>query len=78
LDKKTTIEIPKTWLKKNNIFSIPAGLAKSHRIIRTEKDREVQFMKLCIQIRLDDNKFDRSGRQRNDRRSKRFKYDIIR
>ena len=65
------IEVPKTWLRKNDIFSLPAGLTKSHKIIRTEKDKEIQFLRLCSQIRLDDFKQERSERQRIERRTKR-------
>jgi len=48
-----------------------AGLARSQKIIRTEKAMEVQFIKLCSQIRLDDFKKQRSDKQREDRRQKR-------
>jgi len=48
-----------------------AGLARSHRIIRIEKEKEIQFMELCCQIRLDDFKKDRSFNQREERKLKR-------
>jgi hypothetical protein len=48
-----------------------AGLARSHRIIRIEREKEIQFMKLCCQIRLDDFKKDRSDNQREQRKLKR-------
>ena len=49
-----------------------AALARSHRIIRIEKEKEIQFMKLCSQIRFDDFKQKRSDLQREERRLKRI------
>ena len=49
----------------------PAGLAKTRKIIRAEKDREIQFMKICAKIRLQDCKKTRAEKQRNDRKAKR-------
>jgi len=48
-----------------------AGLARAHKIIRIEREKEIQFMKLCCQIRLDDYKKDRSDNQREQRKLKR-------
>jgi hypothetical protein len=48
-----------------------AALARSHRLIRIEKKKEIQFMKLCSQIRLYDFKQKRSEHQREERRLKR-------
>jgi hypothetical protein len=48
-----------------------AGLARTHKIIRIERPKHTQFMKLCCQIRLDDFKKDRSDNQREERRLKR-------
>jgi len=48
-----------------------AGLARTHKIIRIEREKEIQFMKLCCQIRLDDFKKTRSEKQREDRKLKR-------
>jgi hypothetical protein len=61
--------IPK--IDKYDIDGSPAGLAKSKKIIKTEKDMEIQFQKLCKQIKLDDYKTERSDKQREDRRLKR-------
>ena len=58
---------------KIQLSIILSGLAKTHRLIRVERNKEIQFMKLCAQIRLDDFKKLRSDRQRDDRREKRFK-----
>jgi hypothetical protein len=49
-----------------------AGLARSHKIIRIENGKEIQFMKICSQIRLDDFKTKRSVNQREERRLKRL------
>jgi len=50
-----------------------AGLARSHKVIRIERAKEVQFMKLCCQIRLDDSNKIRSENQRKERKLKRVK-----
>ena len=50
-----------------------AGLARSHKVIRIEREKEVQFMKLCCQIRLNDSNKIRSENQREERRLKRVK-----
>jgi hypothetical protein len=50
---------------------IPAGLARTRKFIQSAKSMEIQFMKLCSQIQLDNYKQSRSERQREDRRSKR-------
>jgi hypothetical protein len=50
-----------------------AGLAKTHRLIMIQKQKELQFMALCAQIRLDDFKKHRSDCQRDIRRDKRHK-----
>ena len=61
---------------KADIVELPSnfpGLAKSHRLIMTERHKEIQFMKLCAQIHLDDFKKDRADLQRSERRTKRLK-----
>ena len=58
---------------KSELPSIPPGLAKTHRLIRIEKHKEIQFMMLCAQIRLDDSKKHRADCQRDKRREKRRK-----
>ena len=50
-----------------------SGLAKTHRLIMIEKHKEVQFMMLCAQIRVDDFKKHRADCQRDQRREKRRK-----
>ena len=49
----------------------PGGLSRTKKIIRTEKDREIQFIKLCKQIRLNEKREVIAEQQRNDRRKKR-------
>ncbi len=49
----------------------PAGLVKSKKIIRAMNEKEFQFLKLCSQIRLKDNRNERAENQRNERRAKR-------
>jgi hypothetical protein len=51
----------------------PAGIAKSHRLIRIQKDKEIQFLKLCALIKLDDSKISRATNQRDERRAKRLR-----
>ena len=50
-----------------------AGVARTHKIIRIEREKEIQFMKLCCQIRLNDSKMIRSENQREQRKLKRVK-----
>ena len=52
-------------------------LAKTHKIIRTERIKELQFLKLCEQIQLNENKQKRKDNQRNERVLKRKKTQII-
>jgi hypothetical protein len=58
-------------IEKTEILGRPAGLAKTRKIIRAEKEREFQFLKLCSQIRLNDYKQKRAEEQMNERRAKR-------
>ncbi len=53
------------------ISNSSAGLARSHRNIRIEREKELIFMKLCDQIKLDDFKKIRSDSQRELRKLKR-------
>ena len=50
-----------------------ARLARTHKIIRIEREKKIQFLKLCCQIRLDDSKKTRSEKQREERKIKRVK-----
>ena len=55
------------------IATSSAGLARTHKLIRIENGKEIQFMKLCSQIRFDDCKKTRSDNQREERKLKRVK-----
>jgi hypothetical protein len=50
-----------------------AGLARTHKIIKIEREKEIQFMKLCCQIRLNDSKMIRAESQKEERKLKRVK-----
>ena len=52
----------------------PAGISRSRKMIATENAKEIQFMRLCKQIRLDDYKRERADNQRSDRISKRRRF----
>ena len=61
-----------TRYEKIFISANSAGLARSHRLIRIEKEKEILFIKLCSQIRFDDFKQKRSEHQREERKLKRI------
>jgi hypothetical protein len=64
----------KTLTSKFEKLYIPdssAGLARTHKIIRIEKGKEILFMKICSQIRIDDFINKRADCQREERRLKR-------
>ena len=69
--KRQKQKTPVLKLDKIEISGIPAGLARTRKLIKAEKDKEIQFMKLCSQIRLFDKKQKRSEKQRDIRQSKR-------
>ena len=50
-----------------------AGLTRTHKIIRIEREKEIQFLKLCCQIRLDDSRKMCADNQREQRKLKRVK-----
>jgi hypothetical protein len=54
-----------------------SGLAKTHRLIMIEKHKEIQFMILCAQIRVDDFKKHRAECQRDERKEKRRKNVLV-
>ncbi len=67
------INVHKLKLSKNEFPEpkITGALMKSHRIIRSEKARELQFLLLCAQMDKNDKKKKRAENQRNYRRAKR-------
>jgi hypothetical protein len=62
---------------KSELPSIPPGLAKTHRLIMIEKHKEIQFMMLCAQIRVDDFKKHRAECQSDERKEKRRKNVLV-
>ena len=54
-------------------FGNPAGLTRSHKIVRAVKAQEIQFMLLCSQIQINEIKQKRAEDQRNERIAKRQK-----
>ena len=71
--KRQKRKIQNPQIEKTGITSVPAGLMRSKIIIRTEREREKQFLKLCSQIRLNDFKNERAELQRDERKTKRKK-----
>jgi hypothetical protein len=60
--------------EKLYIPDVSAGLARSHRHVRIERQKEQVFIKLCEQIRFDDFKKSRSDNQRESRKLKRHSH----
>lgn len=50
-----------------------SGIAKSHRLIRIQKDKEIKFLKLGTMIKLDDYKTSGAINQRDERSAKRLR-----
>ena len=63
--------------EKTFIPDTSAALARSHRLIRIEHQKECTFMSICAQIKLDEFKTNRSTNQRDQRRQKRKKHQIF-
>ena len=57
--------------RKVESFGSPAGLARTHKLIRAERDLEIQFNKVSSQIKLNEYRHTRSENQREERLSKR-------
>jgi CRISPR/Cas system-associated endoribonuclease Cas2 len=70
-NKKTRVQTSK--FEKVFIPASLAGLSRSHNMIRIEREKEIQFLKLCSQIRIKDIKKDRADNQRDQRKLKRDK-----
>jgi hypothetical protein len=60
--------------EKTFIPDSSAALARAHRIIRIEHEKEILFMSICSQIHLNEFRKNRSERQRVNRRLKREKF----
>jgi hypothetical protein len=70
--RKYPSDFERTFITDNS-----GALARSHRLIRIEQNKESQFMCLCSKIHLDEFKKNRSEKQREERRQKREKYQMI-
>ena len=64
--RKIPSDFERTFISKNS-----AAIARSHRLIRIEQEKEAALMRICSQIHLDDVKKIRSEKQREYRRKKR-------
>jgi len=53
------------------IPTVSAKLARSHKLIRIEREKEILFMKICSHIKLDDFKKKRADNQKEERKLKR-------
>ena len=73
MTNRPRIKKPASKSEKIELPTRLSGLAKTHRLIMIEKQKEIQFMMLCDQIRLDDFKKHRADCQRDQRREKRRK-----
>jgi hypothetical protein len=71
MTNRPRIKKPASKSEKIELPTRLSGLAKTHRLIMIEKHKEIQFMMLCAQIRLDDFKKQRADHQRDERREKR-------
>ena len=73
--KKNKLKL-KIWKEEISTSGSPGGLARTHKIIRTQQIMEQQFALLCKQITKNENKEKRSENQRNDRIAKRNKTQL--
>jgi hypothetical protein len=64
--RKIPSDFERTFISNNS-----AAIARSHRLIRIEQEKEAALMRICSQIHLDDVKKIRSEKQREYRRKKR-------
>jgi hypothetical protein len=75
ISKSVLRKIPLSF-ERTFISDSSAALARSHRLIRVEQEKEIVFMCICSQIHLDDFKTCRSEKQRENRRQKREKIKV--
>jgi hypothetical protein len=66
--RKFPLDFEKTFIPNSS-----AALARSHRLIRIEQEKEILFMSICSQIHLNDFRRNRSENQREEPRQKREK-----
>ena len=65
-----------TNFEKTFIPDSIAPLARTHRLIRIEQEKESLFLCICSQIKLDDFRNVRSEKQREARRQKRERFQM--
>ena len=71
MSSKTRLRKVPSDFEKTFIPDGSASLARSHRLIRIEQEKETIFMCLCTQINFDNYRKNRSDKQREERRQKR-------
>jgi hypothetical protein len=76
MSSKTILRKIPTNFERTFISDSSAALARSHRLIRVEQEKETVFMCICSQIHLDDFRKSRSEKQRENRRQKREKIKV--
>jgi len=76
MHSNTIIRKSPSGFEKTFIANTSAALARSHRLIRIEHQKECTYMSICSQIKLDEFRKDRSANQREQRRLKRKQYQI--
>jgi hypothetical protein len=74
MSSNTIIRKLPSGFEKTTISNSSAALARSHRLIRIEHQKECTFMSICAQIKLDEFREKRTTNQREQRRQKRKKY----
>jgi hypothetical protein len=62
--------------EKTYISATSAALARSHRLIRIERAKELLFLSICTKIKLDNFKEERSIKQKDARRQKRKNHRV--
>ena len=76
MSSKTSLRKIPANFEKTYISDSSAALARSHRLISIEHEKEILFMSICSQIHLNDFRKNRSENQREDRRLKREKIKV--
>jgi hypothetical protein len=76
MSSKTILKKIPSNFERTFISNSSAALARSHRLIRIEHEKEILFMSICSQIHLNDFRKNRSENQREERRQKREKLQV--
>ena len=75
ISKSVLRKIPLNF-ERTFISNSSAALARSHRLIRIEQEKETVFMCICSKIHMDDFRKSRSEKQSENRRQKREKIKV--